>query len=136
MDQPAPATSPAGRYGGPDAARPAVRRRRLAVAVVVLLAAGVAYAVWFGFEARDQATFRTQGYSVQDDTHVEVTFSVTKPKDGTADCQVEALSSGAAQVGLAPAVVGPARTTVTTVRKVVRTSERAVTGQPISCTLR
>lgn len=136
MDHPAPRTPPAGRYGERAPAGRAVRRRRLVVAVAVLVAGGVAYAVWFGVGARDRATFRSQGYEVVDDTRVEVTFSVTKPEGGTADCQVEALSSGAAQVGLARAEVGPSRTAATTVTTLVRTSERAVTGQPISCALR
>lgn len=136
MDQRTPRTPPTGRYGGPGPGQRAARRRRLAVAVAVLLAGGVAYAVWFGVEARDQVTFRTQGYTVLDDTHVEVVFTVSKPRDGTADCQVEALSSGAAQVGLAPVRVGPSRTGAATVTTVVRTSERPVTGQPISCVLR
>ena len=127
---------PQGRYGASGGASPALRRRRLVVAVAVLLAGGVGYAVWFGVEARDQATFRSQGYDVTDDTHVEVTFTVSKPKDATAVCQVEALSSGAAQVGLASVPVGPSRTTATTVTTVVRTSERAVTGQPTACVLR
>lgn len=135
MDQRTPGTAPEGRYGAPGPARRRTARRRLVVAVAVLLAGGVAYAVWFGVEARDQATFRSQGYRVLDDTHVEVTFTVSKPKDGTADCQVEALSSGAAQVGLAPVRVGPSRTGATTVTTVVRTSEKPVTGQPISCAL-
>ena len=102
----------------------------------MLLVLGVAYAVWFGVEARDRATFRTQGYALIDDTHVEVTFTVSKPQEATAECQVEALSSGAAQVGLRSVTVGPAAATATTVTTVVRTSERAVTGQPTACVLR
>lgn len=136
MEQRTPGTPPSGRYGEPGPARRRTAHRRLVAAVAVLLAAGVAYAVWFGVEARDQATFRSQGYEVVDDTRVEVTFSVTKPKGGTADCQVEALSSGSAQVGLITVPVGPSDETAVTVRAVLVTSERATTGQPVACTLR
>ncbi len=124
------------RYGRPAPGAPAHRRRTLTIVVAVLLAGGVAYAAWFGVASRDQATARTQGYDVIDDTRTEVVFSVSMPPGSVADCQVEALSSGSAQVGLSTVAVGPSDTTVTTVTTLLLTSERATTGQPVQCVLR
>lgn len=135
-ESPAGPTGPADRYGRPGAGEQGRRRRRFVVAVAVLLALGVAYAVWFGVASRDRAVARTQGYDVIDDTSTEVTFTVSMPAGSVADCQVEALSSGSAQVGLVTVPVGPSDETAVTVRAVLVTSERATTGQPVACTLR
>ncbi len=124
------------RYGRPAPGAPARRRRTLWVVVAVLLAGGVAYAAWFGAASRDQAVARTQGYDVVDDTRTDVVFTVSMPPGSVADCQVEALSSGSAQVGLRTVTVGPSETTATTVSTVLLTSERATTGQPLQCVLR
>ncbi len=135
-DGPPDPTAASVRYGRAAPAASAARRRLLVVATAVLLVAGVGYAVWFGAGSRDQASVRTQGYEVVDDTRTEVTFTVSKPPGSTADCQVEALSSGSAQVGLVTVEVGPADTTASTVRVALPTSERATTGQPVRCDLR
>ncbi len=129
-------TGPADRYGRPGAGEQGRRRRRFVVVVAVLLVLGLAYAVWFGAASRDRATARTQGFDVIDDTSTRVTFTVSMPRGSVADCQVEALSSGSAQVGLVTVPVGPSDTTAVTVRTVLVTSERATTGQPVGCTLR
>jgi hypothetical protein len=126
---------PAERYGvRPHGA--ARRRRAVAVLAVLLALLGVAYAVWVGLAARGQAAFQTVGYEQLDDTHLLVTFTVTRPPGTTAVCEVEALSSGSAQVGLTSVEVPPSSEPTTTVRAEVRTQERPVTGQPVSCELR
>lgn len=126
---------PAERYGQrpDDAAR---RRRLVAALALVLAAAGVTFAVWVGLAARDRATFQTVGYEHRDDTTLLVTFTVTRPPGESAVCEVEALSSDSAQVGLVTVEVPPSADPTTTVVAEVRTQERPTTGQPVSCELR
>ncbi len=130
-----PPRRPQERYGARPASPPA-RRRRLAVLAVVLGAVGVAYAAWFAVSTAGAVSFTTTGYEhLDEDATLRVSFSVTRPAGSVAVCEVEALSSGAAQVGLRSVTVPASPETTVVVTADVRTSERAVTGQVSSCAL-
>jgi hypothetical protein len=128
-----PPGRPAERYGPPPSP---LRRRLLLAAVAVLAGAGLAWVVWAGLASADQdVRFGTQGYDVVDDSTVLVTFTVVKDPGATARCQVEALSSTFAQVGLTTVDVGPAPQRGATASATVRTQERATTGRVQACEL-
>jgi Domain of unknown function (DUF4307) len=125
-------TRPAERYGdaGPW-------RRRVRTGVVVLVAAvALVWLLWVALsQARQQQlTFDTQGHQVLDDSRIVVTFTVTQPVGDRARCHIKALSSGAAQVGLAVVDVGPSPRPSTRQQVTVRTQQRAVTGSIDDCT--
>lgn len=127
---------PAERYGEHPGA-PAHRRRLLAAAGALLVAAGIGYAAWVGASSAGEVRFAVQGYEHLDEAgRLQVVFTVTKPPGASAVCEVEALSSGAARVGLTSVEVPPAAQASVTVTAQVRTSERATTGRPASCVLR
>ncbi|SDQ69366.1 DUF4307 domain-containing protein [Quadrisphaera sp. DSM 44207] len=128
-----PLRRPADRYGEAGAPR---RRRRVVAGVAVLAAAALAWVVWAGLAAAGrEVRWETQGYDVVDDGTVVVTFTVAKDPEATARCEVEALSSTFARVGLTSADVGPAPQRGATATATVRTQERAVTGQVRECTV-
>ena len=128
-----PPRRPQERYGARSASSPA-GRRRLAVLAAVLVAVGVAYAAWFAASSAGGVNFTTRGYEHLDqDSALRVEFSVTRPAGTAVVCEVEALSSGAARVGLDSVPVPPSPETTVVVTADVRTSERAVTGQVASC---
>ena len=121
---------PAGRYGEPGP----VRRRLARAGVVVLVAAVLAWLVWVALvQARPQVTTQVQGHRVLDDTRVQVTFALTKEPGQTVRCRVEALSSAAAQVGLAVLEVGPTPRASSVQTVLVRTQQRATTGDVQGC---
>lgn len=126
---------PAGRYGDRPATARSRRRALMGVGAVLVLVA-VLYAAWVAASSLGGVSFATLGYSHLDGGRLRVDFTVTRPAGSTAVCEVEALSSGAAQVGLTSVEVPPSPEDTTRVSAEVRTSERAVTGRPTSCVLR
>jgi hypothetical protein len=106
------------------------------VLVVVVAAAVLAWLLWAALaQAQKGVSTETHGYRVVDGATVLVTFEVTKDPAATARCRVQALSSAAAQVGLAVVEVGPSSRASTTRTVTVRTQQRAVTGQVESCSI-
>ena len=129
----APQRPPVGRYG-PEPTQGAHPWHRLALAALVL--AVVAVATWVGIGVlRDPVQWRDVGYHVDDATSIQITFDVTKDVAASATCRVQALSTSYAQVGVHDAVVGPGATRTQRVTVQVATSERAVTGTVVRCTL-
>jgi hypothetical protein len=104
-----------------------------AIAAVVLAAVG-----WFGWAAyssRDSATGEDIGFHVLSDSTVTVTFDVTKPKDKSASCTVQALDSGFDVVGTSQVTIGPSRQSVVRTTATVRTTNRATAGQVGTCSV-
>ena len=128
-----PTARPAERYGDRTPRERARRRRAVAAVTVALASGGVAYAAWYGLSSAGGVSVDPRSYEHVGDGVLRVTFAVTRPVGTTVVCDVEALSSSAAQVGLAREPV-PASARPTDVVSVdVLTSERATTGQPVGC---
>ena len=115
---------------------PSRGRRTLAVVIAGLVV--VAALGWFGWAAwsgRASATGTDVGFVVVDDGSVQVTFDVTKPKDRTATCTIEALDSGFSVVGTVQVQVGRPEHGVVRQTSTVRTTNRATTGRVASCSV-
>ncbi|MGY4643548.1 DUF4307 domain-containing protein [Cellulomonas sp. URHB0016] len=122
---------PEGRYGPAVAPRTGVRRW-LGWAVLGVVAVGLL--VWVAIGVVDQpVSWKDVGYHVDDATSVQVTFEVTKPRDDTVSCRVQALSQSFAEVGVRTVEVGPAETGTRRVTVTVPTAELAVSGTVASC---
>jgi uncharacterized protein DUF4307 len=133
LDNPASmGTTTGDRYG--RSTSPVRRRVAIAAAVLVVLAA-VSWFAWAAYSGRSSATGADVGFVVVDDGTVRVTFDVTKPKDATATCTVEAMDTGFSVVGTVRVTVGPATHGVTRETATVRTTNRATTGRVTSCSV-
>ncbi len=97
-----------------------------AAAVVAVVGAGLL--VWIGLGlAAPQATSKVISFNVVSSELTTVQFEVTKPIDRTAECTVEALSTGFTQVGVKTVTIGPSQTLTTQVFEEIKTSEIATT---------
>ena len=124
---------PAGRYG-PEPTRARRVRRTLVVAGGAVVAVGLL--VWLAFGTMgDDVSWEDVGYTVHGDARVDVRFRVTKDPGATAECTLQALNRGFAEVGVVTVTVGPADTRTQDVTASVATQERAVTGVVDSCRL-
>lgn len=135
---PRPAVAPddlrAARYG--ETASPRQRRLRTRLVVVVAAVLGAAVVVWLAIGVlQPDVTSQDVGFTVRDETSVEVVFDVHLPPGARATCTVEALSSGFGQVGLVDVEVGPTDRSPVRVRVDVATSELAATGIVRDCAL-
>jgi len=111
-------------------------RRRVGIAVLILVVgAALGWFAWAAYSGRQSATGTDVGFVVVDDGTVRVTFDVSKPKDATATCTVEAIDSGFSVVGTVRVRVGPSEHGVVRQTATVRTTNRAATGQVTSCSL-
>lgn len=125
-------TLPIDRYGR----APSRRARVILVGVVALVVVvAVGWFAWAAYESRTSATGTDVGFDVVDNATVRVTFDVTKPKDKTATCVVQALDSGFAVVGTSRVQVGPTDQGVVRRTATIRTTNRATTGQVTSCSV-
>jgi hypothetical protein len=120
------------RYGR---ARSPVRRRAGIAVLVVVAAAALGWFAWAAYSGRESATGTDVGFVVVDDGTVQVTFDVTKPKEATATCTVEAMDSGFSVVGTVRVSVGPAEHGVVRRTATVRTTNRATTGRVTTCSV-
>jgi len=125
---------PESRYGrGP---LPAATRRRIAVALGVLVAAAgvvlaaVAYQRFEGVEVQGEAA----AFEVLDDRTVSVTISVTR-KDPSQPvvCIVRARSKDGAETGRREILVGPSPETTVQVSTTVKSYKRAFVGDVYGC---
>jgi len=124
---------PAGRYG-PEPTRARRVRRTLVVAGGAVVAVGLL--VWLAFGTMgDDVSWEDVGYTVHGDARVDVRFRVTKDPGATAECTLQALNRGFAEVGVVTVTVGPADTRTQDVTASVATQERAVTGIVDTCRL-
>jgi hypothetical protein len=129
---PRPTLTIADRYGR----APSRTRRALVAGSIGLVAlAALAWFAWAAWSGRASATGTDVGFVVVDDSSVQVTYDVTKPKNRTAHCTVEALDSGFSVVGTVRVKV--ARSTHDVVRQTstVRTTNRATTRRVVSCSV-
>lgn len=127
--------SPSSRYGP---AAPAVTRRRLAIVLGVLFAAGVATmatVVYLRYGSVD-AKGELAGFEVLDDQTVEVTISVTRKDPARpAVCIVRALSQDRAETGRREVVVAPSDARTVQVSTEVKTYLPSVAGAVYGCGL-
>jgi len=124
---------PAGRYG-PEPTR--ARRVRRVVLVTGGAVMAVGLLVWLALGTTgDDVSWEDVGYTVHGDARVDVRFRVTKDPGATAECTLQALNRGFAEVGVVTVTVGPADTRTQDVTASVATQERAVTGVVDSCRL-
>jgi hypothetical protein len=114
---------------------PPARRRALIAGLAVLIVAALAWFAWAAYSGRQSATGTDVGFVVVDDGTVQITFDVTKPKDSTASCTIEALDPGFSVVGTVAVRVGPADHDVVRRTATVRTTNRATAGRVVSCSL-
>jgi hypothetical protein len=115
---------------------PSRSRRNLAVlAVVIVVAAALGWFAWAAWSGRASATGTDVGFVVVDDGTVQVTFDVTKPKDRTATCTLQALDSGFAVVGTVQVQVPRSDQDVVRQTSTVRTTNRATTGRVETCSV-
>jgi hypothetical protein len=122
----------ADRYGR----APSQSRRRLAVAAVVVVVAGaLGWFAWVAWSGRASATGSDVGFVVVDDATVQVTFDVTKPKDRSATCTIQALDPGYAVVGTVQVQVPASNRDVVRQTSTVRTTNRATTGRVENCSV-
>lgn len=122
------------RYG--EQPSPEQRRRTRVVVASVSAVLGLAVVVWLslgllrpGVEARDV------GFTVHDETSIEVVFDVTMAPGATATCTIEALNTAFGQIGLLDVEVGPSQSDTVRVTVDVATTELATTGVVRDCVL-
>jgi len=126
-----PLRPPAGRYG-PE---PTPRRRRLAVAGIVLVAlVGIAVTLAIGLRsANEPVRYKDFGFDVVSPERVDVTFEVYMDAGTTAVCTLDALNESYAQVGTVDVTIGPVDVAEARYTVEVATSELATTGIVQSC---
>jgi type IV secretory pathway component VirB8 len=110
--------------------------KRNIILAIIGVSTMTATAAWFGFANYSPLSYQDQGYRVISQYRTEVDFELTKPKDATAICSIQALNNQFAQVGWVELEFGPSE--YTTLRHTVplNTTEEAVTGLVHSCALR
>lgn len=119
------------RYGPtPDAA---TRRRRRLLLVVLAVVAVVGFVVLAVITTDEAVHTDDVGFSVVDDSAVEVTFIVHMDPGTTAECTVLALNETFNQVGVARVPVGPSEGRSTLVTARVATSEPAAGARIAGC---
>ena len=104
-------------------------------AIIVVVLASIS-ALWISSLNYNPAQHQDIGFRVVSELEVEIDFELSKPKDATVICSVEALNNSFLQVGYKEFEFGPSdfetnRHTVT-----VLTTELAVTGLVRECELR
>jgi len=123
---------------GPESGAPATHgphwRRNVVLAVVgLVLGVGVvAFMTLVGNGSRIEA--KETGFTVNGAESITLDFTVTKPKDVTVACSIEALASDFAQVGLTSVKVGPADVVQQQVSVTVPTTQAAVSAIVKGCT--
>jgi len=118
------------RYGRVKRANP----RLLSVVATVVGVIGLGLLIWIGLGlTQAQATPKVISFNVADPGLTTVEFQVNKPTDATAECTVEALSTGFAQVGVKTVTIGPSETETVIVVEEVKTSEVATTAVVDDC---
>jgi hypothetical protein len=120
------------RYGVRKTSNPKLVKR-LAIAAVALL---TLIAGLFGLANYNPVSHVDVGFRVLSDYRIAVDFELTKPKQSTVVCSIEALNNQFFQVGWAEFEFGPSE--YMTLRHTVQlnTTELAVTGLVERCRLR
>lgn len=115
---------------------PRANSKALLIAASVLGAVALALLIWIGLGlTKAQATSRIISFNVVDSGLTTLHFEVSKPQDRTAQCVLEALSTGFAQVGVKTVTIGPSQTESVAMFEEIRTSELATTAVVDHCIL-
>ncbi len=110
--------------------------KRLRVFALLGVAVSVAITAYFAFGNNQGFTYEDVGFSVISEFETVVEIEISKPKDKTVVCSVEALNGQFGTVGWKELEFGPAE--FTTLRHTIslNTTELAVTGLVDECRLR
>ena len=120
------------RYGRVRRANP----RSLITLAIALSAIALGLMIWIGLGfSKAQASSQIISFNVVDSGLTTLHFEVTKPADETAECVLEALSTGFAQVGVKTVTIGPAETETVSLFEEIKTSELATTAVVDHCIL-
>ncbi|MDE0573790.1 DUF4307 domain-containing protein [Demequina sp. B12] len=102
--------------------------------VTVGLVALTGIATWYGVGQADQAArWATVGFSIDSATDAEVTFDVHLYTDETVECQVRAMNTSFAEVGVATVTVDPAEGESQRLTVPITTVEEATTAEVNYC---
>lgn len=97
---------------------------------------GCAGAAWIAAPSPDgEVTFKDVGFSIPDNATAVIDFQVTKDRDATVTCAVQALNDAYAVVGWKQVTIGPAEDATTGQRVSIRTDSQSVTGGVNTCWL-
>nr|WP_269439130.1 DUF4307 domain-containing protein [Arthrobacter sp. zg-Y820] len=95
---------------------------------------GCAGAAWIAVPSPGgDVTFKDVGFSIPDSGSAVIDFQVTKDRDVTATCAVQALNDAYAVVGWKQITIGPAEEETTGQRVAIRTDSLGVTGGVNAC---
>src|SRR5699024_2620161 len=120
------------RYGRVRRANP--RSLRILAIALSAIALGLMIWIWLGF-SYVQTTSQIISFNVVDSGLTTLHFEVTKTAEDTAECVLEALSTGFAQVGVKTLTIGPAEYVTVTLFDEIKTSELATSAVIDYCTL-
>lgn len=121
------------RYGTPKR-KMSTRRKLIIVGTVAIVA--LAWILWTVVGGGPATTQKVLSYNVSDATQTSVEMTMTKDRNVTAQCAVQALNSTYAVVGWKVITIGPTTAEqgrTTTVNTILRTDSLAVTGVVDSC---
>ena len=122
------------RYGRKPAASSI--RLRIGILAGILFAVFLGWAVWVSFFTTPAPKASVVGYEVFDDLHTQVRFTVAKPADRAATCEVRVLSQSYGVVGYLEVPI-PADAPAERIWKVsVNTTQLGVTGVVDRCWLK
>ena len=122
----------ADRYGQ----KPALEAKRLRPWAFAGVAVMTITAMWFGFANYSPVSHQDVGFRVISQWQTEVDFELTKPRDSTVICTIEALNNSYLAVGYLQVELGPSDFVTNRHTVAVNTTEMAVTGLVDECRLR
>lgn len=122
----------AARYGHKPPKNPAGFRRFAIIGVALLTIT----AMWFGIANYSPVSYQDIGFRVLSDWQTEVDLELTKPRDATVICSVQALNNAFATVGWVEIEFGPNEFQTLRHTILLNTTELAVTGLVDECNAR
>ncbi|QUR68645.1 DUF4307 domain-containing protein [Mycobacterium spongiae] len=131
---PDPVSRPEGRYGRPRLSPRA--RRRVAIGLGVLVAAGATAVAVFGYQqhATSDVTGSLAGYQLIDDETARVTISVTRADPSRpVHCIVRVRSIDGSETGRREVLVPPSNDTTVQVTTTLKSSRPPVMGDVYGC---
>lgn len=121
------------RYGKrPNSSR--ANRLTIILLAVLFSICFIAWAIYANLTG-SQVSAKTVSYEVLDDTHVSVTFEVTKDKNQSVSCVVKALKEDFGIVGYKEVLIPKGQSGVS-MKVTLITTEPAVTGVADNCSVR
>ncbi|NBU22345.1 MAG: DUF4307 domain-containing protein [Actinobacteria bacterium] len=110
--------------------------KRFRLFAILGLIAMVGTTAYFAIGNLQPFSYKDVGYRVLSETRIEVDVEITKAKDATVICSVEALNNSFAPVGWKEFEFGPAEFDTLRHTLILNTTEAAVTGLVDECRLR